>query len=51
MINFIIAQIFLKTENAQFLKALNQVVLENIKKSLEEAHLDAKIYLILSATP
>ena len=33
-----------KSENTQFLTALNQVVLQGIKKSFEEAHLDAKIY-------
>ena len=32
----------LKTENTQFLTALNQVVLQDIKKSFEGAHLDAK---------
>ena len=41
----------LKTENTQFLTALYQVVLQDIKKSFEEAHLDAKIYWISSATP
>ena len=34
----------IKIENIQFLTPLNQVVLQDIKKSLEEAHLDAKIY-------
>ena len=40
-----------KTENTQFLTALNQFVLGNMKKSFKEAHLDAKIYWISSATP
>ena len=44
-------KIVLKTENTQFLTALNQVVLQDIKKSFEEAHLVAKIYWISSATP
>ena len=38
------------TENTQFFDILNQVVLKDIKKSFEEAHLDAKIYWISSAT-
>ena len=33
-----------KTENTQFEAALNQVVLQDIKKSFTEAHFDAKIY-------
>ena len=40
----------LKTENISFLTALNQVVLQGIKKFFEEAHLDTKIYLISTAT-
>ena len=38
-------------ENGPFLTALNQVVLQGIKKSFEGAHLDAKMYWISSATP
>ena len=41
----------LKTEIIPFLTVLNQVVLQNVKKSFEEAHFDAKIYWISSATP
>ena len=37
-------QCTLKTENTQFFIANNQVVLLNIKRSFEKAHLDAKIY-------
>ena len=39
----ILKELTLKTENAPFLTALNQVVLQNIKRYFEEAHLDAKI--------
>ena len=45
MINLIFGKkLTLKTENAHFLTAPNQVALQDIKKSFEEAHLDAKIY-------
>ena len=33
-----------KIEKCCFLTALNQKVLQDIKKSLEDIHLDAKIY-------
>ena len=33
-----------KTKNSQYLKALNQVFLQNVKNPFREAHLDAKIY-------
>ena len=39
-----------KNENAQFLLASNQVVLQEIKKSFEEAHLGAKNYWNLPAS-
>ena len=39
-----------KTEIIPFLTALSQFVLQGIKKSIKEAHLDAKIYWISSAT-
>ena len=41
---FGIKKLTLKTENAQFLTAPNQVVLQNIKKSFEESHLETKAY-------
>ena len=34
----------LNFENAQFLTALTQKVIQNIKKSIKHAHLDMKIY-------
>ena len=40
----------LKIEKCCFLTALNQKVLQGIKKSLEDVHLDAKIYWILPAS-
>ena len=40
----------LKTKNSRFLKALNQTVLQYIRKSFEDVHLDEKIYLISSAS-
>ena len=33
-----------KLKNAIFLTALDQKVLQDIKKSIEDVHLDAKIY-------
>ena len=39
---FLAKKLTLKIENAHFLTAPNQVVLQDIKKSFEEAHLDAK---------
>ena len=33
-----------KTKNTQSLTVFNQVVTQDIKKSFEEAHLDAKMY-------
>ena len=33
-----------KIENIPFLTALNQVILQDIKKSFEKAHLNAKMY-------
>ena len=34
----------LKTKDAQFLTAPNQVVPQDLKKSFDEAHFDAKIF-------
>ena len=34
----------LKTENTQFLTALNQIVLQDIKKHFEDAQCDEKVY-------
>ena len=39
-----------KTKNTQSLTVFNQVVTQDIKKSFEEAHLDAKMYWISTAT-
>ena len=33
-----------KQKNSQYLKALNQTVLQDIKKSFEDVHLDAKFF-------
>ena len=44
MIKLIFAKkLTLKTENGQFVSAVNQFVIQDIKKSFEEAHFDAKI--------
>ena len=39
-----------KTKSSRFLKALNQTVLQDIKKPFEDVHLDAKVYRISSAS-
>ena len=36
----------LKTKNSCFLTALNQNILQDVKKSFDDVHLDAKFYFI-----
>ena len=43
-VDFLPKKLTLKNENGQFLTALNQIVLQDIKESLSEADLDTKIY-------
>ena len=44
LIEFWPPNLSLKTENVQFLTVLNQKTLQDIKKSFQEAHSNAKIY-------
>ena len=39
-----------KRKNSRFLKALNQTVLQDIKKSFEDVHLNVKVYQISPAS-
>ena len=48
-IDFWPPKLTLKTENVQFLTVFNQKLLQDIKKSSEEVHLDAQIYWISTA--
>ena len=43
---YLALKLTLRTVNIYFLNGLNQVVLQDIKKSFEEAHLDARVYWI-----